>query len=553
MAKPLPCFRIGDLVWCRWNTIWWPAMISYDPHSAIYFKATNDCISSYHLQYFGILARRGWVNCKLLLPMKSIDEKKSKTPLNKKTRNDYNVAMTEVEQAFNLGVKQRKLKFIFNFAPPVTRHNKKHSVSNKSVTTSLQASHPSSSFQKTPPSLLAGPLTLDTIQPVSQQHIQTVNPSPLNNNTASLDKDNTIKLPSPLDDSHSLPKDVCIKKYPTRQSKMEPLKKIDDIISLSSSQLTDSQTTDSGFETSSDLSVTPLLTLSNQSNVTLSIEPLNSVENVMEENLSNKKQIVFNNNSTPSNKVLKSSRMDIVQHTSLMGVKCCICDSGSENLVTCNGHCFRGFHLDCLGIMAVPRSGFCCDECLITPTVCYQCKNEHNSETGESLVPCNHVDCDKHYHLSCVNSIKSFVITDQKLECGLHSCAKCTSTGIALSSTKLLQCIRCPLALHKTSCLIGGCEILNDQQMICYAHLDLKSVSLPQSVGHFNMNTCLDCGEVGNLICCDFCSAAYHNDCLSEEHKAVDSTGQEWLCPCCLSHDLPTYESVVMCKCGSHR
>ena len=549
-------------------------MISYDPHAAVYFKATNDCISSYHLQYFGILARRGWVNCKLIVPMKSLDEKKLTKPLVRKTKKDFEVAMTEAKEAFNLQLKQRKLKFIFNFVP--TRVQKRiQPVHSKMAAKTQRANHtePSSSLEheSKPLAITVLPSTsLETVLPVSTSYcteklIQIENPYyslDARATTPPLEEDN-IKLPPSLcQKSNRTFSTDDSKRYPTRRKRVEPLKKSEEVISLSS-QLTDSQTTDSGFETGSDMSATPVLlatpnltTATTQPNPMLDIEPLNSVENIFIvkfEYPSNKREDVSSKSNSFKKSVKPTKLVPIWQTASnLIGAKCCICDSNGGCLATCNGHCFQAFHLDCLGIMAPPSTGFCCDECLITPTVCFQCNKEDNP-TGESLVACNHGDCGKHYHLSCVHSIKTFVINDTKLVCGLHSCAKCTGTETSLTTVKLLQCIRCPLALHKMSCLMAGCEILDDKHMICYTHLNLKSVSLPQSVGHFNMNTCLDCGEGGNLVCCDFCSAAYHNHCLTDEHKASDSTGQTWLCPCCLSHDLPTYESVVMCKCGSHR
>ena len=149
--------------------------------------------------------------------------------------------------------------------------------------------------------------------------------------------------------------------------------------------------------------------------------------------------------------------------------KCAICDNNNGDLIGCGGHCFQSFHLDCLGIINAPSTGFVCDECILTPTVCFKCKKVA-SEDGDELVACGQQHCDKHYHLSCVRSIKTFTISKETnlSSCGLHLCAKCTYTETSLNTTKLLQCIRCPLALHKVTCLVAGCEVLNDKQMICY-------------------------------------------------------------------------------------
>ena len=270
-------------------------------------------------------------------------------------------------------------------------------------------------------------------------------------------------------------------------------------------------------------------------------DPLDSEEDTLRDT-----QNSSSNNKKVHSKQAKNAQTNLISNSLLC--KCAICDNNGD-LVSC----FQSFHLDCLGIINAPGTGFVCDECILTPTVCFKCKKVA-SEDGDDLVACGQQHCDKHYHLSCVRLIKTFTISKETnlSSCGLHLCAKCTYTETSLNTTKLLQCIRCPLALHKVTCLVAGCEVLNDKQMICYQHLDLKSASLPQSIGHFNMNTCLDCGFGGPLVCCDFCSATYHDHCLSDEQKPLESV-PEWLCPCCASHDLPTYESAVMCKCGSHR
>lgn len=284
---------------------------------------------------------------------------------------------------------------------------------------------------------------------------------------------------------------------------------------------------------------------------------------------------VLKHTTTTQNKKRKSSTMTIARtNVAITTVEregegektCAICDNTDE-LVTCAGHCMRSFHSDCLGIITLPKD-FTCDECTLMPTICYLCKKYRSENSGELmvekdfLVSCSHVSCSKHYHISCVRKKfpENFKITPSpslssppSLICGLHSCAKCTSQQSTPMTNKgrLLHCTQCPLALHSESCLIAGCETIDDKRMLCYRHISLAS-SLPQSVKHFNMNSCLHCGEVGSLICCDFCSAAYHVECLPDEHQS--GCGQEeWYCPYCMNHDLPTYGSIVMVKCGVYR
>ena len=488
-------------------------MISYDPHSATYFKKTNTAITSYHVQYFGIVPQRGWVNCRLLVPMESITEKERAIVKGKKKK-DYEVAMEEAKEAIGLNLKQRKLKFIFNFDDGLRRKRKQSSsttsVAKKDKTTPTTTVEPlpwkpTHSLPTLPDELLPIAKT-KIIDPLKTPLILLIGDTPTTETTPS--------APPTILDSR------------IRTEGEEP------IVSLPSNQLVDSQGGDSGFETGSDFSTTPALqatpTTNDQS------DPFEFLESPDA------------NQPIPAKKPksLKTTPA-IATPTSSNHMTCAICDSDNGDLITCKGSCLQAFHLDCLGIVKVPKAGICCDDCLTTPTVCHQCRGQG----GEPLVSCDHNECDKHYHLSCVRSMDTFMLTEDTISsCGLHSCAKCTSTPNP-STTSLIQCVKCPIALHKATCLVAGCEVLNDSQMICYTHLDLSSKSLPT---HFNMNTCLDCGDGGTLVCCDFCSAAYHNHCLPEDHRASDSA-HKWVCPFCQSHDLPTYESVVICKCGTHR
>lgn len=486
-------------------------MISYDPHSAIYFKKTDTAITSYHVQYFGIVPQRGWVHCRLLVAMESFTEKE-RAVVKGKNKKDYEVAMEEAEEAFGLNLQQRKLKFIFNFDDSKKRKQPSSSTS-------------ATKKGKTTPTTTVEPL------PWKPTHSLPTLPDelPQSTKTESMDFLET-PLSLSVDDtpttetSSSVPPTLLDSRI--RREGEEP------IASLPSNQLVDSQGGDSGFETGSDFSVTPALQATPTTN-----DQSDSFFEFLESS----------DTSQPIPKKPKTLKTTptIATPISPNHMTCAICDSDNGDLIRCRGSCLQAFHLDCLGIIKVPKARFCCDECLATPTVCHQCRGRG----GEPLVSCDHNECDKYYHLSCVRSIDTFLLTEDAISsCGLHSCAKCTSAPNP-STTSLIQCVKCPIALHKATCLVAGCEVLSDSQMICYTHLDLSSKALP---AHFNMNTCLDCGEGGTLVCCDFCSAAYHNHCLPEDHRASDSV-HKWVCPCCQSHDLPTYESAVMCKCGTHR
>ena len=228
---------------------------------------------------------------------------------------------------------------------------------------------------------------------------------------------------------------------------------------------------------------------------------------------------------------------------------CAICDSEGEDMLACQGHCLNVFHLDCLGLVLRPQFKFVCDECLLDTGKCFVC----DKSQGE-VAKCSKAKCPKLYHLSCIQDNKLFTFAERskKFTCPLHVCGRCSSIGVTDAPTSgLLQCTKCPLALHKPDCLIAGCEVLSSSHMVCYQHLKVFSKH-QRHYSHVNLNTCMDCGKIGSLYCCDVCSAAYHLDCLDPEDRPREGV-DTWKCPSCAVHDLPTYGSMVLCKFGMWR
>lgn len=224
--------------------------------------------------------------------------------------------------------------------------------------------------------------------------------------------------------------------------------------------------------------------------------------------------------------------------------KCSICGLNSNSLVACEGDCCKLFHLQCL---AIPDycGNFICDECAVMALQCFACK-----KSGGTLKQCNVTNCNKLYHVDCLQQYSRLYDTDRKgLVCPRHKCAKCLMACSA-STKKLVCCTKCPIALHdRESCLIAGCEVFtsNPKYMVCYKHVERPGNKQLSSI---NLTSCLHCGEGGLLLCCDFCSASYHAECLPEKYNTISSN---WLCPDCVEHQNPTYGSVVWCKLGKYR
>ena len=616
-TRVLPAYKIGDVVWCNWYSMWWPAMITYDPHEAIYYRINNKSVSQYHVQFFGAAVERGWVKPNLLQELKNADEKRAAKGIRKKFQKDYNMAMVEIEQALSMTLKQRKLHFIYDYSHldsgkennKVTkkRAKRKRDIVQKSVASSyttptVTAPTVTTPTVTTPTSSLITPaehsladnhpncvkITLEPIEPCNLQpsllpHTSlsdrnralpftsfqdkpppSVHPNPSTISTAILPPLIPSRTSQPLSPTFKLVTGIpSSKSNGITSSKPNSIPNSKPNNSITSSKPNNSRYSFRSIRPppkcpNSLTNDTPLSTKvddddTSYNQLTILTPPISDIESVDSEVHLQKRKLPNSEDFTDPLEEQKPKKPKISPAMSTIKGECAICDAGGD-VILCSGHCSNAFHIDCLGLISVPFANFICDDCLISPVLCFLCKEV---KPTEDVLPCSHANCTKSYHLSCVSSLKTFQVDAKKgkLVCGLHKCAKCTCTDSTStpSSSRLLQCIKCPLALHKSRCLIAGCEVLDDKLMLCYRHITLSS-RLPQSIRHFSMNSCLLCGEVGTLLCCDFCSAAYHHGCLTEEQMPPsDDDTQKWLCPFCATHDLPIYESVVLCKCGNYR
>ncbi len=249
----------------------------------------------------------------------------------------------------------------------------------------------------------------------------------------------------------------------------------------------------------------------------------------------------------PVSKPVKKRSKPSAQPPSEVVNLCSLCECEDTDLLVCKGYCFNSFHLDCLGLVERPKFEFICDECIFSSGSCFVC----NKAEGQ-LYQCSKSKCFKLYHLDCIKDNKLFQFGKGKnFVCALHVCAKCTSIGGPPNpSRSLLQCIKCPLALHYPDCLVAGSQIIDNTHMVCYQHIKININSALYR--HINLNTCLECGDIGSLFCCDMCSAAYHLECLDEDSRPIGDSSF-WKCPNCAVHDLPTYNSLVVTKFGRWR
>ena len=105
-------------------------MVAYDPNLAIYFRTQRQggAPTSYHVQYFGVQAVRGWVTVGNVEELKEVGPKEVLLEgMAKSKQEEYGVALEEVGGALGLTHKERKLRFIFNYDPPGTKRRHRRS------------------------------------------------------------------------------------------------------------------------------------------------------------------------------------------------------------------------------------------------------------------------------------------------------------------------------------------------------------------------------------------------------------------------------------------
>ncbi|KAL1773017.1 histone-lysine N-methyltransferase NSD3 isoform X3 [Sigmodon hispidus] len=116
--------------------------------------------------------------------------------------------------------------------------------------------------------------------------------------------------------------------------------------------------------------------------------------------------------SSLSRRGVGSSRKDTV---------CQICEIAGDSLVSCEGECCRHFHLECLGLTAVPDGRFICEECETGQHPCFSCK-----VSGKDVKRCSVSVCGKFYHEACVRKFPTAIFESKGFRCPQHCCASCS-------------------------------------------------------------------------------------------------------------------------------
>ncbi|KAF7490682.1 Histone-lysine N-methyltransferase NSD2 [Sarcoptes scabiei] len=222
-------------------------------------------------------------------------------------------------------------------------------------------------------------------------------------------------------------------------------------------------------------------------------------------------------------------------------------------LAACSGTCERMFHLKCNAdtkMIKLDNGSYICEECQTGRYKCFACKSSTDLETKK----CEDKNCNFYYHLSCIQNYPIRVNeTANTFLCPRHQCINChlltmDDNEYRANSRKLVRCIRCPIAFHSTKiCLGAGSVLVDGKHIICSEHYEEYNNN--RNNRHINVNYCFACLKAGNLICCERCPAAFHEECL--EYK-LDHT-KNFYCYNCSMHKQLHYEEIVWVKLGQYR
>ncbi|XP_054648589.1 histone-lysine N-methyltransferase, H3 lysine-36 specific isoform X2 [Dunckerocampus dactyliophorus] len=242
-----------------------------------------------------------------------------------------------------------------------------------------------------------------------------------------------------------------------------------------------------------------------------------------------------------------SSLVDVkgkISATSLKENVCQVCERAGDLLV-CDGHCYGAFHPQCIGLSAVPKGKFLCQQCTSGVHTCFVCK-----KSGNGVKRCMIPLCGKFYHTDCIIAFSATQPQNKSFRCPLHVCLSCYITNplnACNSKGRLARCVRCPVAYHANdNCMAAGSLVLANNSFLCPNHFTPRKGC--KNHEHINVSWCFVCSEGGSLLCCEACPAAFHQECLNMEMPQGS-----WFCNDCKAGKKPRIKDILWVKWGRYR
>ncbi|XP_071883300.1 histone-lysine N-methyltransferase NSD3 isoform X4 [Anas platyrhynchos] len=220
---------------------------------------------------------------------------------------------------------------------------------------------------------------------------------------------------------------------------------------------------------------------------------------------------------------------------------CQICESSGESLVSCEGECCSVFHMECLGLKAMPEEKFFCTECKNGEHTCFSCKLP-----GKDVKRCSVNTCGKFYHEACVRKFATALFESRGFRCPQHCCTACSVDKDIHKASKgrMVRCFRCPIAYHSgDGCIAAGSLFVSSHILICSNHSKRNHSSSAVNVGF-----CFVCARGGKLLCCESCPASFHPECLN-----IEMPEGCWNCNDCKAGKKLRYKQIVWVKLGNYR
>ncbi|KAM3830927.1 histone-lysine N-methyltransferase NSD3 isoform 2-T2 [Vipera latastei] len=268
---------------------------------------------------------------------------------------------------------------------------------------------------------------------------------------------------------------------------------------------------------------------------------------------------------------------------------CQICESTGESLVSCEGECYRVFHIECLGLSSQPDGKFICLECKNGQHICFSCKLP-----GKDVKRCSVNACGKFYHEACVRKFTTAVFESRGFRCPQHCCTACSVDKDIHKASKgrMVRCLRCPIAYHSgDGCIAAGSLFVSSHILICSNHSKRSN----HSSSAVNVGFCFVCArglivqdhsdplfssyankshyllnesnraelmklpmippsssaskkKCGKLLCCESCPASFHPECLN-----IEMPDGSWNCNDCKAGKKLRYKQIVWVKLGNYR